>query len=108
MYVFIDMTGITWKFENDEYFDCGYPPIPELNYNSHTDIIDLMFTKHAIKYDIASERELLMDANISDKEKLRFLTHKCNQSIRDKNQIWFIIGRVKRPDWHNEIPNLYL
>jgi len=96
-----------WKRENDEWYDCGYKPIPELNRLSHNDTIDLMFTKHAIKFDIAAERELLMNPDISDKEKLKHLVEKCNQSIREMNQIWFIIGRVKRPDWHNEIPNLY-
>jgi hypothetical protein len=102
------MSGTTWTYENDAYYDCGYKPIPELNRLSHNDIIDLMYTKHGVKFDIASERELLMNPDISEKEKLKFLVEKCNQSIREKNQIWFIIDRVKRPDWHNEIPNLYL
>ena len=102
------MTGATWTKENDEFYDCGYEPIPELTYISNRDTIDLMFTKHAVKFDIASERELLMNPNISEKEKLRILVEKCNQSIRERNQIYFIIGRVKRPDWHNEIPNIYL
>ena len=61
-----------------------------------------------MKFDIASERELLMNPDLSEKEKLRVLVEKCNQSIRERNQIWFIVGRIKRPDWHNEIPNLYL
>ncbi|WP_143013882.1 hypothetical protein [Mucilaginibacter sp. OK268] len=99
---------VTWTRENDAYYDCGIKPIPELNYSEHENIINLMHTKHAIKFDIASERELLMNPDISEKEKLRILVEKCNQSIRETNQIMYIIGRVKRSDWYNEIPNLYL
>lgn len=97
-----------WTFENKWYEGQGIDAQNKLTRPVDDDRINLLYTEHAIKYDISSERELLMNQDISMKEKLRMLVEKCNESIREKDKIWFTIGRSQRLDWHNEIPNLYL
>ncbi|MFC1222693.1 hypothetical protein ACFE6N_02725 [Pedobacter sp. BG31] len=97
-----------WVYENKWHEGNGIENKNRLTRPIDDDKIDLLYALHARQYDISSERELLMDTIISMKDKLRILTEKCNESIREKNKIWFTIGRTQRLDWHNEIPNLYL
>jgi len=97
-----------WSYNNDECEDIGIKPILRLNWIEHCNKIELLYAQHSEKFDIASERRLLMNPDISDKEKFIYLFEKCNESIREKNFIWFITGRSKHPNWHNQIPNLYL